>query len=245
MHWLGPHPKVFNDETSHHLEDLSLPMRIIAVADTHLYHQDLGALPPGDVLVHAGDLLRGGTLDELAQGAQWLNAQDFAHTILVAGNHDRCFESQRQEAAAMLGPRVTYLQDSATEIMGLKFWGSPWQPAYHNWAFNLPRGDALKAYWSRIPEDIDVLITHGPPAGMGDRSPVPGRGGCVQLMERVQQVQPALHLFGHIHQDGGFWQPEHTAFANVTTWECERAVTIIDIDPQTRSVQAVQVPAAM
>ena len=129
--------------------------------------------------------------------------------------------------------------------MGLNFWGSPWQPAYHNWAFNLPRGKALKAYWSRIPSDIDVLITHGPPAGFGDRSPVPGRGGCVELMRRIQVLQPALHLFGHIHQDGGFWQEGATAFSNVTTWECDRSVTIIDIDPVSRRVVPVQIPDAM
>jgi len=220
-------------------------MRIVAVADTHLYHSDLGVLPAGDVLIHAGDLLRGGSLDELKLGAEWLSEQDFSHKILVAGNHDRCFQTDREQACKILGEGVTYLQDSGTHIQGLMFWGSPWQPAYHNWAFNLPRGEALRKYWAQIPANVDVLITHGPPAGVGDASPVPGRGGCVELMKRVESITPALHLFGHIHQDGGFWQRERTAFSNVTTWECDRAVTIIDIDPSSRAVVAVQVPSAM
>ena len=48
------------------------PKRVVAVADTHTFEAELGAVPAGDVFVHAGDLIRRGTLDELAGGAAWI-----------------------------------------------------------------------------------------------------------------------------------------------------------------------------
>jgi predicted phosphodiesterase len=218
-------------------------MRIVAVADTHTFEKDLGELPEGDVFVHAGDLLRGGTLDELAPVADWIRRLPHRHKIVVAGNHDGCFQRERAAACAVLGD-VVYLEDSEIVIDGVRFWGSPWQPAYNDWFFNLPRGAALAEKWARIPEGIDVLVTHGPPLGFGDQGPVEGRAGCQDLLARVRVVRPALYLFGHIHQDGGLWREGGACFCNVTTWECERGATVIDFDPARRSVTAVDVPPA-
>lgn len=218
-----------------------MAMRIVAVADTHTFEADLGALPAGDVFVHAGDMLRGGTLEELEGVARWMRALPHRHKIIIAGNHDWCFVNDSTEARRLLGD-VVYLQDSATTIEGVLFWGSPWQPEYNDWAFNLPRGPALAQKWAAVPHHVDVLITHGPPAGFGDTGLVEGRAGCEDLLRRVRQVSPRLHLFGHIHQDGGFWRDGATCFSNVTTWECERAATVIDFDPATKQVAEVSIP---
>jgi hypothetical protein len=203
-------------------------MRIVAVADTHLFHDEL-VVPDGDVFVHAGDLCRGGDLDELRTAAAWIAALPHRHKVIVAGNHDWAFVREPAAARAVLAG-VTYLEDAAATLDRITFYGSPWQPAFHDWAFNLPRGEPLAAVWRRIPTGIDVLVTHGPPAGIGDRSSMGGRAGCADLRRRVAEVAPRLHLFGHIHQDGGTWRDGATLFANVTTWECERAPTVIDID---------------
>lgn len=213
-------------------------MRIVAVADTHLFSDDLD-VPDGDVFVHAGDLCRGGDLDELREAAAWIAGLPHAHKVIVAGNHDWAFVHEPAAALAALAG-MTYLQDAEATIGGLRFYGSPWQPAFHDWAFNLPRGPALAAVWAKIPPGLDVLITHSPPAGFGDRSPVGGRAGCADLRARLAAVRPRLHLFGHIHQDGGVWEHDGTVHANVTTWECERAPTVIDIDAT--AVVAVEVP---
>lgn len=216
-------------------------MRIVAVADTHTFEADLGAIPDGDVFVHAGDLLRGGELAELRGVAEWIRSLPHRHKVIIAGNHDWCFAREREAARRLLGESVVYLEDSGVEIDGLRFWGSPWQPAFNDWAFNLPRGRAIAERWALIPEATDVLITHGPPQGHGDRGPTPGRLGCADLMERVLAVQPCLHLFGHIHQDGGVTHHEGVCFANVTTWECERAPTVLDVDSSSAVVE-VNVP---
>jgi Icc-related predicted phosphoesterase len=201
-------------------------MRIVALADTHLYTDDL-VVPEGDILIHAGDLCRRGNFNELAKAATWFNALPHRHKIVVAGNHDWAFLDEPVEARALF---EHYLQDSEISIAGLRIYGAPWQPAYNDWAFNLPRGPALAAKWALIPSGLDVLVTHGPPEGIGDDIELVGRSGCADLLARVRVAAPRLHMFGHIHADGGLWVRGPTTFANVTTWECERAPTVIDID---------------
>ena len=217
-------------------------MRIVAVADTHTFEANLGTIPEGDVFIHAGDLVRAGTLAELRGVAAWIRGLRHRTKIVVAGNHDWCFVREKAAALEMLGPDVIYLEDSGTTVDGLELWGSPWQPAFNDWAFNLPRGAALREKWALIPPSVDVLITHGPPLGFGDNSPYGERGGCADLLEAVRRTRPPLHLFGHIHQDGGFWVDSGTALANVTTWECERPPTVLDLNPTTREVVPISIP---
>jgi len=217
-------------------------MRIVAVADTHTFHADLPAVPDGDVFVHAGDLCRFGDLAELRAAAAWLRALPHPHKIVVAGNHDWCFARDRAAALEALGPDITYLEDAGAVVGGVRFWGSPWQPAYNDWAFNLPRGPALAARWALIPADTDVLVTHGPPLGVGDAAGDPDRRGCEDLLAAIRRVRPALHLFGHVHEDGGFWAAGGVAFANVTAWEGERGASVFDLAVSPRRVVPVYVP---
>lgn len=219
-------------------------MRLVAVADTHTFEADLGSVPDGDVFIHAGDLLRRGTIDELVAVSDWIRGLPHAVKLVVAGNHDWCFVDHREEALRLFGPDITYLQDGGIDVGGLRFWGSPWQPEYNGWAFNLPRGRPLAEKWALIPDETHVLITHGPPQGFGDRAGMAERTGCEDLLRTVRRVRPALHLFGHIHQDGGLWRDDDLCFVNVTTWECERGATVVDVDPSTRKVTEVQVPPA-
>jgi Icc-related predicted phosphoesterase len=211
------------------------------MADTHLFHHHL-TVPDGDVLVHAGDLCRGGELEELAEAAAHLRSLPHRHKIVVAGNHDWAFVERPKEARDLLGPDIQYLEDAGVTIEGVRFWGSPWQPEYNGWAFNLPRGAALAAKWALIPEDTQVLVTHGPPIGIGDRSSMGGRDGCEELRDRVLAIAPRLHLFGHIHEDGGAFPVDGVTFVNVTTWECERAPSVIDFDPDSLAVRLRSIP---
>jgi Icc-related predicted phosphoesterase len=216
-------------------------MRIVAIADTHTCEQELGTVPDGDVLIHAGDMLRRGTAEELIRVSEWLHLLSHPVKIVVAGNDDRLFVNDRNLALRILGMDITYLEDSGVSVDGLEVWGSPWQPESSGAAFSLQRGTALRDKWALIPDSIDVLITHYPPRGIGDRSRI-GSIGCDDLRSTVQRVQPPLHVFGHAHADGGFWREGATCFSNVTTWNGRRAATVMDIDPHTRVINEIAVP---
>jgi predicted phosphohydrolase len=205
-------------------------MRLIAVADTHLCHDEL-TVPDGDVFIHAGDICRRGTLAELERAAAWIRALPHRFKVVIAGNHDWSFAEDAARSRALLGDGVLYLQDSGVTVEGLRFWGSPWQPEFGRWAFNLPRGVALAEKWARIPEGLDVLVTHGPPEGIGDLAHFNGHTGCADLLARVRVARPRLHLFGHIHEDGGAWTVNGTTFVNCTTAGAHRAPTVIDVEP--------------
>lgn len=201
--------------------------RVVAIADTHGEHARL-TLPEGDVLIHAGDLSLRGTLPQLEQVARWLRAQPHPHKVIIAGNHDFAFQRERAAARALFHG-LTYLEDDEVTVAGLRLWGSPWQPWFHDWAFNLHRGAEIDAKWKLIPEGIDVLITHGPPEGFGDLVHDGERVGCADLLRHVSRVRPKLHLFGHIHEDRGQWPFGSTRIVNCTTSEGKLPATVIDL----------------
>jgi Icc-related predicted phosphoesterase len=101
-------------------------------------------------------------------------------------------------------------------VFGLKVWGSPWQPRFFDWAFNLDRGPDLAAKWALVPDDTDILITHGPPVGILDRTFRGTETGCADLLARVKVVKPRLHLFGHIHEAAGVVETPDTLFVNAS-----------------------------
>lgn len=193
-------------------------LTLVTMADTHGYHASL-RVPPGDILIHAGDLTRRGSLDDLRDFDAFLASLPHRHKIVVAGNHDWCFQRDPMAARATLA-HATLLQDEAVVLEGVRFYGSPWQPRFLDWAFNLPRGAPLAEKWALIPEDTDILITHGPPLGIGDRTWNGERVGCEDLLRRVRKLAPKLHIFGHIHEDGGVFRDGATVFVNATTNMC-------------------------
>lgn len=194
--------------------------RIVCISDTHLVHEQTRIeIPDGDILIHAGDATYRGSDWEVRKFLNWFSALPHKHKVFVAGNHDWMFESYPKQAATLLSefPNVIYLQDSIVELEGLKIWGSPWQPWFFDWAFNLQRGADIKAKWDLIPEGIDVLITHGPPYGLGDKVPSGELVGCVDLLEALKRVKPKLHVCGHIHLGHGLYKtPEGVIVANAS-----------------------------
>ena len=203
--------------------------RLVLLADTHGFHRGL-AVPDGDVLVHAGDLTCTGALDELEDANRWLAGLPHRHKLAIAGNHDFCLQNQPRQARATL-TAARYLEDEEVTVAGLRFWGSPWQPRFHDWAFNLPRGAPLSRHWARVPEGLDVLLTHTPPARVLDS--VDGRSvGCQDLLDRVREVRPRLAVFGHIHEArGALWQ-DGVLFVNAATGEGRHPAMVLDWPPR-------------
>lgn len=192
-----------------------MSVKIVAVSDTHALHKAI-AIPDGDILVHAGDMTRNGAFKDVQAFNDYLGTLPHRYKIVIAGNHDFCFERNNKGARELLSHAI-YLQDEAVTIEGIHFYGSPWQPRFFDWAFNLDRGAALRAKWELIPPDTDVLITHGPPFGQGDRSCHGECVGCVDLLEFVEKIRPRLHIFGHIHEAVGVTHNAHTTFINASS----------------------------
>lgn len=193
-------------------------MRLVCISDTHSMHRQI-QVPDGDILIHSGDCLGVGTLDELEDLDNWFAEQPHPHKILIAGNHDWCFQDDPQQARALVR-HAHYLQDSSLELAGLKFWGSPWTPVFFDWAFNLERGTELAERWAQIPSDTDILITHGPPAGILDEVPSGTDSvhvGCDDLASVVETLTPRLHIFGHIHEGYGQRQIGQCRYINAST----------------------------
>lgn len=187
-------------------------IRLVIIADTHGLHEKL-AIPDGDILIHAGDLTLRDSADEVAAFNEFLGALPHPEKIVIAGNHDFYFEREPRAARALM-TNCTYLEDEAVTVRGIKFYGSPWQPRFFNWAFNLDRGPEIARKWALIPDDTDVLITHGPPAGFGDKISSGKTTGCEDLAHAVRRIGPRLHIFGHIHEDYGRWSRGVTTYIN-------------------------------
>lgn len=189
-------------------------MRIVVISDTHTLHDQV-AIPPGDILIHAGDFTNRGALNDVERFDAFLAKLPHPHKVAIAGNHDFCFERDPLAARAAL-THATYLEDQALEVEGLHLYGSPWQPWFYNWAFNLERGPEIRAKWDLIPEQTDILITHGPPMGQGDETVRGERAGCQDLMDRIWEVRPRYHFFGHIHEGYGVTKEDGVTFVNAS-----------------------------
>ena len=190
-------------------------MRVVLTSDTHGEHDRLD-VPDGDILLHGGDISKQGTLDEIESFNRWLGTLPHRHKVLVAGNHDFGFQNMPAKAEALL-TNCHYLLDEQIEIEGLKIYGSPWTPFFYDWAFQKPRGKALRAIWEKIPAGLDFLITHGPPAGILDRTVRGDHAGCEDLAAIVVGRQPRYHLFGHIHEAAGRQTIGTTTYLNAST----------------------------
>lgn len=192
-------------------------MRIVCVSDTHREHHMLD-VPDGDVLIHAGDFTDWGSLYDVVDISEWFNAQPHECKILIAGNHDVCFQSKPEMSKAALRKSCHYLEDQELIFDGIKFFGSPYTPPFAG-AFQMNPDLKLEGeeYWDIIPDDTDVLITHGPPDGILDSSFLGEHCGCPILLNRVAKIKPKLHVFGHVHESYGVKKAYGCTFVNAAS----------------------------
>lgn len=219
-------------------------MIITCISDTHTFHRHLtskamGSILQGsDLLIHSGDLTGIGRRDEVEEVFQWFKeiAPRFTHGIVfIAGNHDKSFDpkfnyldggrkkpdwlEEKLYDIEYGGHKITYLENESIDIEGVKFWGSPVTPWFHGdrWAFNKHRGDEINEVWNTIPEDTDVVITHGPPYQILDFIPATRENvGCKDFLARMEVVQPKLCVFGHIHEGHGSYALPGTTYINAS-----------------------------
>ncbi|KAK4237638.1 hypothetical protein C8A03DRAFT_44521 [Achaetomium macrosporum] len=196
------------------------PIRVVCVSDTH---NKQPVLPPGDILIHAGDLTENGSFDEVQAGLTWLSSQPHRFKILIAGNHDVLLDEaflrkyperrygQSKTKEDLDWGDVIYLEDSCVTLYvpigrssrtkGVDVFGSPWTPQYGISAFQY-RPDSGLDHWSQrlrdLPMGPDIIVTHGPPKLYLDRQGI-HQAGCPYLLAQIARIRPRLHVFGHIH----------------------------------------------
>jgi Icc-related predicted phosphoesterase len=205
-------------------------------------------VPDGDVAICCGDITTIGQLTVIDDFAQWMRSLPHKHKIAIFGNHDR-FQTQSYLRDAALGyladNGITYLEDNEIVIDGIKFYGSPWTPVYGEHSFMASRGEEIASKWHRISDDVNVLITHGPPYGILDGVPkgfwfgeeIIENAGCEMLVRRIQQLKNLkAHCFGHIHTGAGVKVIDNVVFANCAScgivndeYEIVNPVRVIDI----------------
>ncbi len=180
--------------------------KLCIISDTHGYHDHV-RVPPSDILIHAGDFTKGDQgRKDFREFLVWLERQPAPVKLLISGNHDSQCQKWPDLARGMIkeySPSTFYLEDSGCEINGIKFYGSPYTPTFFDWYFMADRGADIKRHWDMIPDDTDVLITHGPPLGIGDFSTFGNEHvGCEDLLNAICRISPKLHVYGHVH--GGY-----------------------------------------
>jgi Icc-related predicted phosphoesterase len=229
-------------------------MRITVLSDTHTRHGliPMEDLPGGDLILHAGDIMNSGyNKNDIHDFCTWFHSLDqYEDKVFIAGNHDRMFENHPLEANTIVNNygSVIYLQDDDFVIYGdgpngdmpennIRIYGSPWQPEFYSWAFNLPKnGIEISGKWEAIPDNTDILVTHGPAYGTLDT--VAGRQydnlGCELLAERIERLKPKIHVCGHIHSGRGIEYKNRTLFINASvldeSYEYTQKPITIDFD---------------
>ena len=205
-------------------------MRIVCISDTH-GRPMMHPIPEGDILVHAGDLTMSGTMREIPQEAyrigKFKKDGGFKAAVVIPGNHDWLAERDPALMREVMEENgLIYLQHQPAVVEGLRFFGSGYTPRFFDWALNVDRGPELARLWAQIPDDTQVLVTHGPPWGRLDTVKRPGgemdaqdfgawgrgdksrnhqatRVGCLDMFHRIQNLKDLkLHVFGHIHRPG-------------------------------------------
>lgn len=182
-------------------------MKIWHISDTHSYHELLKVPEDIDIVIFSGDCSnpRDPYLgsNEILNFLDWYQSLNIKHKIFIAGNHDTAIEKRLITPGDIHSRGIIYLENSSTEIEGLKIWGSPCTPEFGvGWAFNRKR-KIINKTWELIPNTTDIIVTHGPPKTIMDLSYDKDNKlefcGCGALYKKIEKINPKAVLFGHIH----------------------------------------------
>jgi predicted phosphohydrolase len=160
--------------------------QIFAFSDTHGKHRQVVVPENIETVIFAGDACDGGNMEQLMDFFDWYSDLPVKNKLFVPGNHDLPFELYPDLATGLIPPAVTYIEEGGIILDGIRYYVLPVRMKMHYQA-------------TGAPYNIDVLITHGVPAGVMDE----GIWGCPLLRELVEEVAPKVHVFGHIHSCGG------------------------------------------
>lgn len=198
-------------------------MTLLHISDTHTLHEQIPntVLALADVIVHSGDTTHGfddrknmeteHNKKKFIEFLEWFSSTTKKETrkILSPGNHDLFIARKTKEARKLCESYgVELLIEESTEVGGKLLYASPYVPTFGEWVFMKSRGNIHKA-WQKIPEDVEILVTHGPPKGILDlaidkETSRVKQVGCSSLTNKVNNLKKLrLHLFGHVHDNLG------------------------------------------
>lgn len=179
---------------------------IDCISDLHGHYPKLEG---GDILIVAGDLTESDQQYQYLEFREWISLQPYKKKVFICGNHDNQIENGNfYFSSEWMG--AEYLCDYGTEFEGLKIWGSPWTRRFegmnpHCMAFTCETEEELAEKFAKIPDDIDILVTHSPPHGCYlDQDRNGNMMGSTSLADRLWKLSVKLHVFGHIHEGYGF-----------------------------------------
>jgi Icc-related predicted phosphoesterase len=208
-------------------------MQITVISDTHGLHDRIKSLNKpfinevdgaGKMIIHAGDITEDGSEAEVRDFLRWFAKLPHQYKIFIGGNHDLFLEQSSLVTISKMIPQGVYwLNNSGLIVEGVRIWGSPVTPYFLGMAFNKKRGAEIKKVWDGVPSWTDILIIHGAPAGIMD-----GGFGCEDLLERVKEIKPQYHLFGHSHGYSGINKVGETTFINAAMVDSPDPLEIID-----------------
>ena len=156
--------------------------RIVCIANTCGQHRNL-IIPQADCILHAGDACREGDLNQLTDFLEWFSSLNIKRKLFVAGEHDLAVIGKAERLREMIPGGVTFLENELVDYDGITYYGLAARPLM---AVKLP-----------IPMYVDILITHGPPAGIQDDGK-----GCPVLLQTIKELDPTIHVFGHTKLKG-------------------------------------------
>ena len=203
---------------------MSKTIKIVCISDTHAQTDSKAfpEIPNGDILIHAGDFTLNGQESNIGQFNDWLGTLPHHWKIVIAGNHDKMFDSNLSRNSKEMKKLLTncfYLEESSVLIEGIRFYGAPFSiknEFSQNNAFALNTHD-LASKWAKIPSDTDIVITHSPPYGINDIGDWGNNDGCKHLLKEVtERIKPKFHVFGHVHPANGRQEIGGTTFINAS-----------------------------
>lgn len=215
-------------------------IRLLCLSDTHGEHDKIPkeCLYDCDILLHAGDFSAFGKPEDVTSFKSWLDHIN-CQKVVIAGNCDLTFDTAHLDRLSKQIDRffhptqpldsvkpaflkdcgnTKYAEHELVEISGIKIFASPYTPEFYNLAFQIAQGEG-ESRWSAIPDNVDVLLTHGPPRGVCDLTSSGMNVGCPDLRKAIERTKPALCIFGHIHEARGVGHIGDTLCCNVAIGE--------------------------
>jgi len=183
-------------------------MRILAVADEECpalweYYVP-GRLKEYDLILSCGDLK--------ASYLSFLVTMARCPVLYVHGNHDGSYNRKPPLGCDCLEDKLVIY--NGVRILGL---GGcvRYRPGPHQYTQTQMRRRIRKLRWKLwLTKGVDIVVTHAPPAGMGDLADN-AHQGFEAFRELLEKYQPQYLLHGHTHATYGTHLPkEHTCGAS-------------------------------